>query len=465
MGGGLASTSSAVRAALRAVPQPLNARRFSGMARPPTRLVHRHLASMPQTAAQADDVEDAVLPATAAFPFAAEQQQQPPLIDVQRTPLIDVVDKETTREYIREYFHATYNKTEDLFSILKGEAPYYLKSEPLRHPPIFYLGHTACFYINKLMLAKIIRHRVNPKIEHMCAVGVDEMSWDDLNTDHYDWPSIAEVQFYREQVRDIVDNLIRTLPMDQRLGWESAWWPILMGIEHENIHTETSSAIFRQVDLEHIQPSSKWPLCPLQQDHPAPRNELVNQPGGQVVFDKTKENAKYYGWDNEFGQKVVPVREHRASKYLVSNAEFLEFVEAGGYRDPQWWTEEGWTWVAFEREGGLSGKPKDHPRWWVPAGGEGSLADGTDRSQWKLRCLQEEIAMPWSWPVNVNQVEAKAFCNWKSARDGTALRLPSEAEWYECAAFCFGFCGWSGGRGAPRNNENEKKKESVGTRT
>ena len=34
----------------------------------------------------------------------------------------------------------------------------------------------------------------------------------------------------------------------------------------------------------------------------------------QVVFDKSKANAKYYGWDNEFGHKVVPVKEHRASK-------------------------------------------------------------------------------------------------------------------------------------------------------
>jgi putative 4-mercaptohistidine N1-methyltranferase len=44
--------------------------------------------------------------------------------------------------------------------------------------------------------------------------------------------------------------------------------------------------------------------------------------------------------------------------------------------------------------------------------------------------LQEEIPMPWSWPVCVNNLEAKAFCNWKSARDGKSFRLPSEPEWY-----------------------------------
>ena len=123
---------------------------------------------------------------------------------------------------------------------------YYIKHEPLRHP-IFYYGHTACFFINKLLLANILNTRINAKIEHMCAVGVDEMSWDDLNDENYDWPSIAEAQCYRNQVRDVVDKLIRTMPMDNPIYWEGSWWPILMGIEHENIHIETTSAIFRQV--------------------------------------------------------------------------------------------------------------------------------------------------------------------------------------------------------------------------
>jgi 5-histidylcysteine sulfoxide synthase/putative 4-mercaptohistidine N1-methyltranferase len=356
----------------------------------------------------------------------------------QRAVELDVSNKEETREHIRKYFHATFDKCEQLFSILKGGAPYYIKAEPLRHPPIFYLGHTACFYINKLMLAKVIKDRVNPKIEHTCAVGVDEMSWDDLNTDHYDWPTVGEVMDYRQQVRDIVDNLILTLPMPEndRLAWDSDWWPILMGIEHDNIHTETSSAIFRQMDLKHIQPDSAlWPLCPFQVSQP-PQNELVGIPASKMDFNKLKDNARYYGWDNEFGIKHVPVNAHRASKYLVSNEEFLEFVQDGGYHETKWWTDEGWTWVSFEKQGGLGGKPKDYPRWWVPpasaviADAESKAGVTVTKDQWKLRCLQEEIPMPWSWPACVNNLEAKAFCNWKSAKLGKSLRLPSEPEWF-----------------------------------
>jgi putative 4-mercaptohistidine N1-methyltranferase len=44
--------------------------------------------------------------------------------------------------------------------------------------------------------------------------------------------------------------------------------------------------------------------------------------------------------------------------------------------------------------------------------------------------VAEEIDMPWDWPVEVNYLEAKAFCNWKSAATGKSLRLPTESEWY-----------------------------------
>ena len=55
---------------------------------------------------------------------------------------------------------------------------------------IFYLGHTAAFYINKLIVARIRNERINPRFESMFAVGADEMSWDDLNEAHYDWPTL-----------------------------------------------------------------------------------------------------------------------------------------------------------------------------------------------------------------------------------------------------------------------------------
>ncbi len=84
---------------------------------------------------------------------------------------------------------------------------------------------------------------------------------------------------------------------------------------------------------------------------------------------------------------TVPTRPRwpvsRPQNILVSNREFLEFVEAGGYRDRQWWNEEGWNWREF--------KQAEQPLFWIRDG------DG-----WKLRTMASEIPLPWNWPVEVN---------------------------------------------------------------
>jgi hypothetical protein len=88
---------------------------------------------------------------------------------------IDLNNKETpvTREQIRAYFHQTADLYECLFQTLVSDDAYYIKPIHLRHPLIFYYGHTNTFFINKLILAGLITQRVNPQFESMFAVGVD----------------------------------------------------------------------------------------------------------------------------------------------------------------------------------------------------------------------------------------------------------------------------------------------------
>ena len=116
-----------------------------------------------------------------------------------KTTILHLGDPEEKREEIRQYFHATFSIYERLFETLTSEDAFYLRPEPLRHPLIFYFGHTATFYINKLNVAKITNERINPNFESMFTVGVDEMSWDDLNAAHYGWPTVAEVKAYRRR--------------------------------------------------------------------------------------------------------------------------------------------------------------------------------------------------------------------------------------------------------------------------
>ncbi len=331
-----------------------------------------------------------------------------------RTTILNQGTPKQKRAEILEYFHATFDIDEKLYETLKCDDTFYMRADRLRHPLIFYFGHTATFFINKLIIAKVIDKRINPRYESMFAVGVDEMSWDDLNESHYDWPTRQQVKEYRDRVRELLDGLIRTLPLTLPITWESPWWVIMMGIEHERIHLETSSVLIRQLPINQVLQLPFWEICREAGDPPS--NQLIVVAGGKVSLGKSTEDP-LYGWDNEYGLHEAIVQDFKAARQLVSNREFFEFVEDGGYREQKWWNEEGWSWREF--------KDSDYPLFWIK-----------DGNGWKLRTMASEIDLPWNWPAEVNYHEAKAFCNWKATRSGLPIRLPSEDEWNRLRDIC-----------------------------
>lgn len=325
-----------------------------------------------------------------------------------RTPFLAGSDVEAKRAELLHYFHATFDRYESLFEVLSSNEAYYKKPITLRHPLIFYFGHTATFFINKFLLAGLIDKRIDPRLESMFAIGVDEMSWDDLDDARYEWPTVAEVRAYRKKAREVIDGVIRNTPLSLPIGWDDPFWVVLMGIEHDRIHLETSSVLMRQHDLKYVKPHLDWQPC--RDSGTAPTNTLVNIPSGRVVLGRALTDP-IYGWDNEYGHHQADVPTFQASRYLVSNGEFLEFVAAGGYADDSLWDEEGLGWRRYARA--------EFPTFWVPS------ADG-----WKLRLLAEEVPMPWDWPVETNCLEARAFCRWKARESGQPVRLPTEDEWH-----------------------------------
>nr|WP_207794288.1 putative 4-mercaptohistidine N1-methyltransferase [Aeromonas salmonicida] len=299
-----------------------------------------------------------------------------------RTPLLTGSDPEQKRRELLGYFCQTFDLYESLFDCLADEHAWFNKAIPLRHPLIFYYGHTAAFFINKLLAARLIDSRIDARIEAMVAIGVDEMSWDDLDETHYDWPRVAELRSYRAKVRTRVIDFIRHMPLTLPIDWQSPAWVILMGIEHERIHLETSSVLIRQLPVA----------------------------GGQVRLGKRDAT---YGWDNEYGERHIELPPFQASRMLVSNAEYLDFVQAGGYQQQEWWDQEGWGWCQYARA--------RMPTFWV--------GDPAEPEQLQLRLMTERVSMPWDWPTEVNQLEAAAFCRWKAAQTGLPIQLPSEGEW------------------------------------
>lgn len=342
-----------------------------------------------------------------------------------KCPTVDGGDVAEKAEEIRKYFHATFEIYEKVFDCLNSEESFLIKPvHKLRHPLIFYYAHTATFYINKLVCAGLTT-RINPAFEEMFAIGVDEMSWDDLNEAHYSWPSIAEVTQYRRLVRERLDDMIRqgkfALQMPLNLANSTAnegnsfWWVVLMGIEHERIHLETASVHVRELPYRLVVPAlaSFWKRCE-SSDTIAPLNEMLEVAEGKVLVGRTSD-SQLYGWDCDYStvDNVHHVAAFKASKYLVSNAEFFAFMKADGYKERRFWDEEGWSWVTYRQP--------QHPWFWVR---DENRPDG-----YALRLQTELIDLPWNWPCEINHLEARAFCNFKSETTGKKLRLPTEAEW------------------------------------
>lgn len=317
---------------------------------------------------------------------------------------------EEKRNEIKKQFIQTYELDEKLFDLLKEKEFIYEQPNSLRHPLIFYFGHTATFFVNKLILANIIKERVNPEYESIFAIGVDEMSWDDLNSKHYTWPTFEQTKAYRDDIKQIILNLIDTLEFTMPINWNSPMWIVLMGIEHINIHIETSSVLLRELDLKFLKEDEIFTYTN-EASNTYPKNELLDVKGTTVTLQKDRENPIFYGWDNEFSFHKAEIKDFQASKYLVSNGEFLEFVNEGAYNKPEFFTQEGKEWLDFTQA--------KYPTFWLKK-----------ENQFYLREINREIPLPLNYPVDINIYEAEAFCKYKSQKLGYEVRLPSEDEYY-----------------------------------
>nr|AMM72581.1 5-histidylcysteine sulfoxide synthase [Paracentrotus lividus] len=337
-----------------------------------------------------------------------------------------------TKQQILDYFENSYSLNESIFAALKTEDAIYKAPDRLRLPLIFYYAHTAVVYINKLMLAGLIEERVNFEYETMFETGVDEMSWDDTENyrmgGSYQWPSLKDVVQFRLKVRNVIRKVIEDTPLELPVTQESKWWAMFMGFEHERIHIETSSVLIRQLPIGMVKTPEQWVPGPLTYGESPSKNPLLPVEGTEVTMGKPKDFPSY-GWDNEYPQIQTSVPSFEASKYLITNREFMEFVTDKGYENEKLWSKEGWKWRKYRNA--------RHPTFWVcdkgcVSGCGGVLAgyshckpdQNQNSSQYRYRSFCEETAIPWDWPVEVNYHEAKAYAAWK----GPGYRLPTESE-------------------------------------
>jgi 5-histidylcysteine sulfoxide synthase len=310
------------------------------------------------------------------------------------------------RKEILAYFQHAWQIEDSLMKSLVNPETFYTNPDPLRNLLIFYLGHSAVFYINKLIRVGLLDQRLNSHFERLFEIGVDPEKPDEIASifDNLRQADITEVWDYRQQVHDRICEFINKIAIALPINPEHPLWALMMAIEHQYIHIETSSMLIRQLSVEQLQRPESWQYAPA--NGYTIENEMIEVRGGAVRLGKPQD-SNIYGWDVEYGDRIVNVETFQASKYLITNAEFLDFIKDGGYENQDYWHDQSWAW-----------KVEHHiksPKFWIP-----------DADSYRYRAMFDEIAMPFDFPVEVNHYEAIAYCQWK----GNNTRLMSEAEWY-----------------------------------
>lgn len=237
-----------------------------------------------------------------------------------------------TADDLLNYFNEAWNLYEKLFSAINKEEAYYLAPDPLRNPLIFYYGHTAAFYINKMVLAGLIPKGINSRFEDIFAKGVDPSLEKGIENKEI-WPSVEEVRNYRSIVYNTVINVIKGLEFPEHITSEHPIWNIHMGIEHDYIHFETSSVLFRLLDEKYLEKPENWNYAPT--NGYIEEFKLEEFEGGKVTIGK-QDPSRLYGWDNEYGTKTINVKPFAVTRQMITNGEYLHFVKSGANNKEQY---------------------------------------------------------------------------------------------------------------------------------
>jgi iron(II)-dependent oxidoreductase len=316
------------------------------------------------------------------------------------------------RNALIQRYRRNRERSRAIFDLISEDA-YYSRPIALRHPLVFYEGHLPGFSFNTLVKKGLGGASIDPRLETLFARGIDpHESSGETNAQsppgshRSQWPSRAAVQAFAEEAdRRVIDALANApvdTPGDPLLDRAEAVYTIL---EHEVMHQETLLYMWHRLPFEQKRkPAGYHPRV----DGRVPVQEWVKVAAGRATLGVDRASTPF-GWDNEHPACDAAVDAFAIDRHDVTNASYLEFVDAGGYRQERWWRPEDWSWVESERVA--------HPLFWERRG-----------DAWYWRGMFESIPLPLAWPVYVSYAEAAAFAQWRGAR------LPTEAE-FQRAAF------------------------------
>jgi ergothioneine biosynthesis protein EgtB len=211
-------------------------------------------------------------------------------------------------------------------------------------------------------------------------------------------PTVKDVYRYRAHVNQQMHQLMESVA---EKDWGDLAFRVILGLNHEEQHQE-----LLLMDVKH----NFWsnPLKPSYRDDlKSPFGDAreigwVEQPGGVYNIGHGLEDG--FAYDNETPRHEVLLSDYRIADRLVTNGEYLAFIDDAGYSDPALWLSDGW--ALLQREGW------QHPLYWEPRNGEWL--------QFTLGGLTE--LNPHEPVCHISYYEADAYARW------AGKRLPLESE-------------------------------------
>jgi len=303
---------------------------------------------------------------------------------------------------LKNNFETVRKRSIDICAPLKTE-DYVVQPVVDVSPPKWHLGHTTWFFETFLLKPHLPGYtEFDPDYNFVFNSYYESVGTRVVRTDrgNLSRPAVEDVMRYREYV-DRAMRLLLDNPVSKEL--ETL---IVLGLNHEEQHQE-----LLYTDIKYILGHN--PLLPAYDKGKASVKAIENKQEDFLIMPagiyQIGHEGEGFCFDNELSRHNVYLQDYAISTQLVTNAEYLAFMEAGGYSDFRHWHAEGWDWVKTNQV--------KAPLYW-------HYLDG----QWQHYTWQGLHSITPETPVcHISYYEAAAYASWKG------MRLPTEFEW-EAAA-------------------------------